>query len=67
MGGDPIPGPLDVLRELFESGSHVQSCGALSAEAGPALPLDGAVKCCARVWPCGRPRRMLRGRKGGAS
>jgi hypothetical protein len=45
MGGDLIPGPLDALRGWLESGSHVQSCGALSAEAGSALPLDGGVKC----------------------
>ncbi len=45
MEGDTIPRPLDALREWFESGSHVQSCGALSAEAGAALPLDRGVKC----------------------
>ena len=45
MGGDPIPGLLDALREWFETRSHVQSCGALSAEARAALPLDGGVKC----------------------
>ena len=45
MGGDPIPGPLDALREWFETRSHVQSCGALSAEARAALPVDAGVKC----------------------